>query len=184
MESTSLPFVYAESESAKNERGKDRSNYALNILNYLVRAIENTDYEKRKIYTNNLLREIREQTYKWQTGRFIEETKERDTYGTVGESMSLLTGLGVLKELPEFKEGRDYREDFVDVRNGEIIVSFNFRHPDLDTAKRATYRFSADLEIIKKAATTIEKQRQEFVRKERGWKRIGSSIRQLKEMAS
>ncbi len=173
------PIVNAETESDLNERGVNKCNYALYILNWLDKTTSTAsekDRSVKEIWKDALLDEVKEQAYYWQVGISQGESEERNTGGTQGEAVALLVGYGILKEFPTFDkiEQSSPSNKYVEVQNDEIVVSFVMEHPDTD--------FSADANLIKSAIEKIEKQKEEFVRKEYDWKKVGGAVRLLKEM--
>lgn len=182
-EITGETIVNADNESAINERGKNRCNNALTILNWLEKINQSKDRDKRDLRSDALLKEVTEQAFDWQVGRSVGENKELNTGGTEGETLTLLVGLGVLKEMPTFeKSPQSSQINFVDVNEDEIVLSFNIEHPDNFDIKRATYKFSRNPSLLQIAVSEIEKQKNEFIRKEYGWKKIGSAIKLIKEI--
>src|SRR5258706_11619799 len=181
------PIVNAETESDLNERGVNKCNYALYILNWLDKTTSTAsekDRSVKEIWKDALLDEVKEQAYYWQVGISQGESEERNTGGTQGEAVALLVGYGILKEFPTFDkiEQSSPSNKYVEVQNDEIVVYFVMEHPDTDDRKRAIYRFSADANLIKSALEKIEKQMEEFVRKEYDCKKVGCAVRLLKKM--
>lgn len=174
--------VYALQESDEAEREKNKSDYALYILNWLEKIIEardSGDRDKQRMREGFLLKEVAEQARDWQISNHLSE--DDNPSGTRGETVALLVSKGILLEFPSFDTERYTSDNWVRVGEDNITVSFAIGSRDMQEVKRACYIFSNNKDKIIQATAEIEVAKAESVRKEYGWKKIGSALRLMRE---